>query len=387
MSTSTGRVKLPFILQHSLNSHSMSLKINKTGRKPFRKAARITDRFQQLRDDIAKLKQNNQLLQDTLQQLIHEYERHILPIEKDHATPLTVLIHKLLDFTNRKTLAQWQRAELMDWIMELISELRLIDPATADTFSAQYDRRLAALYGYTDTEYDEMLAQQDEADKHTRNRFENGYGDDRPNENEPEDFRVGDEMGDETLSDEEFFTDDPFSKTNRERERPTGKLARDYDAWLKSLFRRTAQALHPDREQDEARREEKHRLMSALLEARDNQDIVAMLDLYSAHVTQEEAAIEHRLLPLIIEELEWQKAELSLQKQIIIDQSPFHQFLYRQFYAKREKTRQRKMDEYKARVERDIEARMTVVKQISSVKVLKELLELRVGILEEGFPL
>lgn len=361
----------------------MSLKINKTGRKSFRKPSKTKDRFQQLRADIAKLKENNRLLQDTLQQLIHDYEQQILPIEKDHATPLTALIRKLLDFTNRKTLARWQRDELMDWILELINELRLIDPESADAFSGEYDRKLATQYGYTDAEFKEMMAQQDAAEEHMRNLFEDMFGDDDPDEDDLDDFIF--DGGD--VEDDDFFTDDdPFTQASNKREPSKGKLAKDYDAWLKSLFRRTAQALHPDREQDEARREEKHRLMSALLEARDNQDIVAMLDLYSAHVTQEEAAIEQRLMPLVLAELEGQKAELSMEKQIIIDQSPFHRFLYRQFYAKREKTRQRKLDEYKARVERDIEERMAMIKQISSVKVLKELLELRVGILEEDFP-
>ncbi|MFT4725554.1 MAG: hypothetical protein ACI9UN_000049 [Granulosicoccus sp.] len=50
------------------------------------------------------------------------------------------------------------------------------------------------------------------------------------------------------------------------------------------LFRQLAKVLHPDREQDEAIKAEKHLLMSQCLEARQRKDIDTLLQLYCEHV-------------------------------------------------------------------------------------------------------
>ena len=50
------------------------------------------------------------------------------------------------------------------------------------------------------------------------------------------------------------------------------------------LFRQLAKVLHPDREQDETLKAEKHLLMSQCLEARQNKDIDTLLKLYCEHV-------------------------------------------------------------------------------------------------------
>ena len=53
---------------------------------------------------------------------------------------------------------------------------------------------------------------------------------------------------------------------------------------IDQLFRPLARALHPDREQDEKRKAEKHALMSECLLARENNDIDSLLSLYIEHI-------------------------------------------------------------------------------------------------------
>lgn len=53
---------------------------------------------------------------------------------------------------------------------------------------------------------------------------------------------------------------------------------------VERLFRQLARELHPDREQDETRKAEKHELMSECLLARQNKDINTLLTLYCEHV-------------------------------------------------------------------------------------------------------
>ena len=50
------------------------------------------------------------------------------------------------------------------------------------------------------------------------------------------------------------------------------------------LFRQLARVLHPDLEQDEALKSEKHELMSQCLQARQDKDINTLLTLYCQHV-------------------------------------------------------------------------------------------------------
>ncbi|NIR99021.1 MAG: hypothetical protein GWO39_13015 [Gammaproteobacteria bacterium] len=54
--------------------------------------------------------------------------------------------------------------------------------------------------------------------------------------------------------------------------------------WTRSLFRRAAQALHPDRASDPEQRKVKEELMQQSLAARERDDIMALLQLYSEHV-------------------------------------------------------------------------------------------------------
>jgi len=53
---------------------------------------------------------------------------------------------------------------------------------------------------------------------------------------------------------------------------------------VERLFRQLAKVLHPDREQDESLRAEKHVLMSQCLKARQEKDINLLLELYCEYV-------------------------------------------------------------------------------------------------------
>ena len=70
--------------------------------------------------------------------------------------------------------------------------------------------------------------------------------------------------------------DDPRASDDADR--------RDPDRLVARLFRRLARVLHPDREPDEARRRDKHALMSDCLRAREERDIDTLLSLYVEHV-------------------------------------------------------------------------------------------------------
>jgi len=78
-------------------------------------------------------------------------------------------------------------------------------------------------------------------------------------------------------------TDKSGKKTNRKSSRISKE---DFDTLfdIDKLFRRIAKAVHPDREQDEEKKAQKHAIMSDCLDARNNNDIAGLLLLYAKHV-------------------------------------------------------------------------------------------------------
>lgn len=80
-------------------------------------------------------------------------------------------------------------------------------------------------------------------------------------------------------------------KQSRERNKITSNKASlrdkiDLDKLfnIDTLFRRIAKAVHPDREQDETKKAQKHAIMSDCLNARNQGDIASLLTLYAEHV-------------------------------------------------------------------------------------------------------
>lgn len=79
------------------------------------------------------------------------------------------------------------------------------------------------------------------------------------------------------------------------------------------LFRQLAKVLHPDREQDEKLRAEKHRLMSQCLEARQNKDIDTLLELYCEHVGELPDGLADDSHEELISALELQLKQLQIE--------------------------------------------------------------------------
>ena len=80
---------------------------------------------------------------------------------------------------------------------------------------------------------------------------------------------------------------------------------------VEHLFRQLAKVLHPDREQNDARRAEKHILMSQCLKARQEKDINALLSLYCEHVGELPDELDSNSHSELISALEAQLKELQ----------------------------------------------------------------------------
>jgi len=72
--------------------------------------------------------------------------------------------------------------------------------------------------------------------------------------------------------------------TNDQRSNQLNSSERSKNSGKQSSQQNAARIVHPDREQDETKKAEKHAIMSDCLQARENEDIAQLLTLYTNHV-------------------------------------------------------------------------------------------------------
>ena len=87
------------------------------------------------------LKKGNEKLEAELAELVERMRKTILPKEIENVKAQTPLLQKLLTLGQRKSLTNWERASLDDWICSLTEEfsrMNLIDNDLRDHL-ARYD--------------------------------------------------------------------------------------------------------------------------------------------------------------------------------------------------------------------------------------------------------
>ena len=117
-------------------------------------------------------------------------------------------------------------------------------------------------------------------------------------------------------------------------------------SWAKDLFRRAAQALHPDREPDPERRQVKQERMRELLGARKHGDIMAMLTIYGEVVSGTDIVLAEQEMTEICDALEHQLEALELEKHGYVYSHPIRHMVFELFYHRTKKERKRRFQEW-----------------------------------------
>ncbi|MBV1919706.1 MAG: hypothetical protein KUG73_03430 [Pseudomonadales bacterium] len=112
---------------------------------------------------------------------------------------------------------------------------------------------------------------------------------------------MGEDMGEDSdKSYDDFFTGADPSEHSLEPPKEKNIFS---DKWLRTIFRRTANALHPDKERNAALRKEKEGLMAQLLTARDDKDVYSLINLYMQHVDSDDLLIAEDTMGKLCEQL------------------------------------------------------------------------------------
>lgn len=103
---------------------------------------------------------------------------------------------------------------------------------------------------------------------------------------------------------------------------------------LNKMFRQLSKVLHPDLEQDESQKQHKHELMAQLLNARDKQDVGAIVALYSEHIGGDGAQFAPEDFPRLTILLKKQLRALQLEKEDIALRSGVAGLVFHRFHHK-----------------------------------------------------
>ena len=225
-----------------------------------------------------------------LDQVVQVYDQDVLPREKALLRePCIELIDHLIPFLGNQGLQSWQESALLHWLGKLLGNLSRLDEEVAD----QFRKEIRFILGESNT-----------------------------------DVNV------------ESNVDCIIGFEHARHMQPTAQVKEqqsvvDQYSWFQSLFRKTAQALHPDREQDEDVQAVKVKLMGDLLVARQQGDIVTILGLYRAFVSQTPPLASEELEQLtdvLVQELDQAERE----KKDLVMQTPARMFAYDRLWTTRE---------------------------------------------------
>jgi len=334
------------------------------------------NRFQQLWNEAENAREANRLLEESLEALVQRVQSEVSPYEQKLGLALRRQLFKLITFSSRKSLLQWQRAILDDWIAESINTLAhlgLVDNELRDHLAGVQAQSLnIGIDENSDISVADQLA--DALDEQFAQAIGSGHAEFEDEPDDGFDYDSDEEAFEfeawfaEQMREADFGLEDDNQEQDDEDKSHASKL-HESNTLFKTWFHRAARAIHPDKVTDPKEKDERQVLMTQLLEARRNQDVMSMLSLYREYVefdvdfSEQDLAELEAVLRRFIELQEQKESDLILQ-------SPLHQMVYENFYNKNAATVKRKIKRYL----RDLHSQALDLDQFSeSVKSLKAL--------------
>ncbi len=344
-----------------------------------RHKSRLQERFDKLRSRLERQRRLDVRFRQDLDELVETFHRRSLERDQLVFDDLVALTEKLIVFAGRKSLSDWHRAELDEWLRDLIERrIPQLDRRLAERLRLDYRQAIASSM---DISVDELVARLEADSEDVETELgQGGSGeqaddsDDGPSQedlfgfddvdSEPEAFDAGFDAG--------FDADGP-EWMDDEDEAHLGRTVMD-GCWAKDLFRRAAQALHPDREPDPEQRQAKQARMRDLLRARRHGDVMAMLTLYSDCVGGADIVLAEQEMTEVCATLEQQLEVLESEQQEYIYSHPVRHMVFDLFYHSTKKGRQRRLGQWERELEHEAADLRDLVAFLRNLSCLKSVL-------------
>lgn len=350
-------------------SASMNITLSETTASP--EKTQLQKKFDKLWREVKNKQLANAKLKTELADLQNIYQERILPIEQLTAEPYAQLAQRLIEFFSRKSLTQWQRHELSQWIFECIEHIQPLNHERSYELMASYQQVLADHLGVDVEDIEYEMSQKNSPLDELFDEFEdlerafNDAMNKESSDSESQDDLFGFAEDDNIHEDfENFFAGEDLPEKPKEKNILS-------DKWLRTIFRRTANALHPDKERNADLRKEKEGLMTQLLTARDEKDVFSLLNLYMQYVDSDDLLITDETMGKLCEQLKEQKNQLTEDRDQILYENPIYAALYENLYSKSSKKRERNIEMHIQHVEESTHGLSQFVASLRNLKILK----------------
>ena len=366
----------------------------------------LQKRFDKLRSALDRERRRSERFRRDVDGLVDIYRSRSMENDRRVFDDLVALSERLIVFASRKTLSNWHRSELLLWIRDL-SERRIapIDRKMAERLQREYNEALARAMGRS---VEEMLADDEAAEsagdfgEHSDAEFDGrsdgedaeqgraetsgGGGESGASE---EDSRQADMFGFDDIDaesaeaeqahwseGEEDDEEDDEDEDEYEDEDDGNELSRKVmdGSWMKKLFRRAAQVLHPDREPDPQRRESKQARLRELLAARKQGDIMAVLTIYGETVSEADIVLAKQEMTEVCDALQSQLDILRMDREQYIYSHPLRHLAFELLYHNTTKGRERRIREWELQLKHEAAELRGLVPTLRNLDTLKGVL-------------
>ena len=354
---------------------------------------------------IEKKQKRNQKFLDDKDSLFAQFQTKILPLEQQQGRQRVSLVEFLIPFLTRKSISEHQRDELISWIESSLDYLRS-HPFLADIdhedLQTQFNAAFATFMQSQDLQIDEHQIE------NVRMEIEHMFDGNLPLSDEEiialikdpsllnqylqrmdkelddaNDAQLNKEPQSEHSSQHndpfEDFSENDFKHDDAQQDAKQKSLDKVFKAGqLNKIYKRLASLLHPDKELDPAKKEQKHVLMQTLSTARKNKDAFTLLQLYQTHINDGEFGFDTDTLSSMQTLLREKLDQLDDELYHVKSSNDLSTLVWRKFSGRSKKQTENNFNIHVSSLEEDMDENQFIMQENKTVAQMKKLLQERV---------
>ena len=374
------------------------MKLQKTKEPKKKKAKKATplEIYQKHIEALEKKKKRNEKLKEAIDFCLKQHELHIVPVLKLKLKETYSLTEILVKHFGKKSLAGWERDELSYWIRENLDEMASnnnILEGDLEALAERYNDMAYALAGVPrgkDLEENDFEGDNDFFEKgndfekaimkmQLKQMFINEIGIDITS-------ILSEEELEECLSNPGSFLKNNAKKIEKLIEEELGKKQKEHfeeereklqesksilgNTSVNKMYKKIAKILHPDTELEAEEKERKHHLMSTLVSAKKENDILTIMEMYNTYVSEDEVVFEEKELKIINEVLKDKLDTLEEEFYDIKFHHPKRQ-VFEELLGKSEKSILKNVEKYIDEITTEEEKNRYFQENLKTLKTLK----------------
>jgi len=346
--------------------------------------------FQALWRKIESCEQRNAKAAIKVDKLYGDYQSILLPHEKLYGASHCKLVGHLLSFVPSKDLKKRDKLSLLEYLSDHFGRM--------NSARHLYDApELAKLEEESDKYYEQYFA------KERKEAIESDYDDfkDMLSMALGEDIDLPDEALKEAIISRDFSKIE--SLLAEARQAYTDKRSEDKDdAWgdyefnyyrdeedesskvteifkasqLTKMYKKIANVIHPDKEQDPAKKEERHVQMQALLLAKKEADVFTLIKMYQEFVPEGEYFLDDSAMEHIEHLLQMRIQKLNREHRDIFNAQGHKSYIWKEYSLTSRKKTMEKMNQHIGEIDHHIAMMDDKVRTLDSVKKVKKMLSM-----------